>query len=154
MNKIEALTESFRTRLDSFMIGCDSLEEIDLWDKETYGEMDAYYLNEFISTILRLVAADNNISEDEVDYLNDYFGFEYSLEELQFTYDNCRDEISEAFTERLAEDYRRIQSANSDLAEEFKKLLLTICDVLAESDGAITDEERNELEMIVNAFND
>lgn len=153
MNKLDSLTDSFVNRLESFMIGCDSQEEIKAWNKEINGEMDAYYLNEFISTVLRLVAADKIINENEVEYINQCFGFDYSLEELQEIYDNCHEEISGSISDRLSDDYKRLQTINNKLAEEFKQLLILMCDVIVESDGVVNDSEKKELELIINAFN-
>lgn len=153
MNKLYTLTDSFRTRFDSFMIGCDSQEEANSWNKEEDGEMDAFYMNEFISTILRLIAADNIINVEEVEYINQYFGFEYSKAELQDIYENCREIISESFSDRLLDDFQRLQKLNKDMAEEFKELLILICDVIAESDGCVDDTEKRELELIKLTFN-
>jgi len=153
MDKLYTLTDSFRTRFDSFMIGCDSQEEINSWNKEENGEMDAFYMNEFISTILRLIAADKVINEEEVEYLNQYFGFDYSRTELQDIYENCREVLSEAFSDRLIDDFQRLQKVNKEMAEEFKELLILTCDVIAESDGCVSDEEKRELELIKLTFN-
>ena len=67
MKKIDTLTDTFKMRLDAFIIGCDSLEEIEKWDIDTYGDLDVYCLNEFISTILRLIMSDKEISPHRKD---------------------------------------------------------------------------------------
>lgn len=152
MNKLDTLTDAFKARLDSFMIGCDSQEEVSSWNKEEDGEMDAFYMNEFISTILRLVASDSIINEKEVEYINQNFGFDYSKAELQNTYENCREIISESFSDRLIDDFQRLQKLNEKMAEAFKELMILICDVIAESDGCVSDDEKKELEIIKRAF--
>ena len=82
MKKIDELTETFKSRLDAFTIGCDSIEEIELWNKEENGELDVFCLNEYLTTTLRLVAADGVISEQEAEYVNKNFGFSYTADEL------------------------------------------------------------------------
>ena len=145
MERIDALTEEFRSKYEKFLIACDSLEEIDEWNKEESGEMDVYYENELISVIIRLIAADGEISEDEADYLNKNFGFEYTIYELADIYECCRDEISEGFEERLRNGISFLRSVNEKLAQAYKELLKLICSIIMESDGVATDEELDEI---------
>ena len=148
MERIDALSEEFRTKYEKFIIACDSLEEIEAWDKEECGEMDVYYENELISVIIRLIAADGEITEDEVEYLNGNFGFEYSIYELADIYESCRDEISEGFEERLANGIGFLQNVNGKLADAYKELLRLICSIIMESDGVAADEELEEIDAI------
>ena len=76
MKRIDMLTEEFKTKYERFLIGCDALEDLNLWDKEEHGEMDVFYQNDLVSVILRLIVADGEISEKEAVYLNKNFGFE------------------------------------------------------------------------------
>lgn len=149
MKKIDTLIDVFKTRLDAFTIGCDSLEDIDKWDKDVYGELDAYCLNEFVSTILRLIMVDGEISEKEVEYVNRNFGFSYDAGSLREVYDNCQDEInSPSFYERIREDIELLRGVNSKLAEEFTELLTLICKIIAASDEILTEEEKIELQRV------
>lgn len=114
MKKIDTLTDTFKMRLDAFTIGCDSLEEIEKWDKDTYGDLDVYCLNEFVSTILRLIMSDKEISEKEVDYLNENFGFSYNVDSLRDVYENCEEVFNEAaFHERIGEDIELLSAVNT-----------------------------------------
>lgn len=153
MERIDTLTGSFKTRLERFTIGCDSVEEISTWNKEEYGELDVYCFNEFVSVILRLIVADGNIGGKEVEYLNKNFDFSYSEDELKDIYENCRLEINKSFEDRLAGDVALIQSLNEKLAEEFKALIKLICEIISESDGAVSTEEKDELRRIEDAMN-
>ena len=101
MDRLNALSESFKTKYERFLIGCDSIEELDQWDKEANGEMDVYYSNDIVSVIIRLIAADGSFSERETDYLNEFFGFDYTTEELKNIYDDCGEAIESLFDEDL-----------------------------------------------------
>ncbi len=148
MKKIDELTDSFKTRLDTFTIGCDSIEEIELWNKEESGELDVFCLNEFVSTILRLVAADGVINEKETEYVNKNFGFSYTADELRDIYENCQFVINDSFEERIREDIQLVSGVNAKLGEEFKELISLICGIIAESDSAISAEEQKEIDSI------
>lgn len=63
MKRIDMLTEEFNTKYERFLIGCDALEDLNLWDKEEHGEMDVFYQNDLVSVILRLIAADGEVNE-------------------------------------------------------------------------------------------
>ncbi|MCR5510974.1 MAG: hypothetical protein K6F54_08515 [Lachnospiraceae bacterium] len=143
--KIDLLTETFRARFDAFTNGCDSLEEIEAWDVEEYGDMDVYYLNEILSIILRLIVVDGKISSREVEYLNKNFGFEYSREELEEICAGTLSELYDSFEERIASDITLMGDVNVKLAEEFKELVELVCNIIAESDENIAEEEREEI---------
>ena len=152
MKNIDILTDSFIARLDAFSIGCDSLEEEETWDKETYGELDVFCINEFISVILRLIAADGDISEKETEYINKSFGFSYTEEELADIYENCRKELNNSFDERIREDIKLLCAVNSKLTEEFKALVRLICEIVANSDNIVSNGEKEELQTIMSAI--
>ena len=42
MKNVEMYIDSFKMKHESFLIGCDSIEEMGLWDKEALGEMDVF----------------------------------------------------------------------------------------------------------------
>ena len=93
MEQLKNYSESFKFKFEKFLTGCDSIEEMGLWNLEENGEMDAYYSADLTSVIIRLIAADGNVTQKEVDYLNDIFGFEYTVEELAAIYDDCAEAI-------------------------------------------------------------
>ena len=148
MKNIEAYTDSFKMKYEAFINGCDSIEEIDLWDKETLGEMDVFYTNDLTSIIIRLIAVDGNISQKEVDYLNKTFGFEYNLDELVEVYKNCIDNIDESFDENFENGISYMRKINSKLADAYKELLYMICDIIINSDDVVSSEEINEVKRL------
>jgi len=70
MKNVDMYIDSYKTKHEAFLIGCDSIEELGLWDKENLGEMDVFYSNDLTSIIIRLIATDGKITQKEVDYLN------------------------------------------------------------------------------------
>ena len=148
MNNLDMYTESFKLKLEKFLLGCDAIEELGLWDKEKNGEMDVFYQNDLVSIIIRLIATDGVISGREVDYLNKNFGFSYSIAELRDVYQNCREEIGHSFDEAFENGITLMRSINEKLADAYKELLGLICDIIIESDGVVTETEQEEVKRL------
>ena len=148
MKKIDAYSEEFKTKFEKFLIGCDAIEEMEDWDKETLGEMDVFYQTDLVSIILRLIAADGEISEKEVEYLNKNLGFTYSAGELRDIYRNCRDALDDSFDEQFVNGLNHMRSINEKLANAYRELLLLACNIIIESDDVVTSEEIAEAERL------
>lgn len=148
MGDIKNLTDEFKSKYERFLIGCDSVEEIDLWDRDEYGEMDVFYQNDLLSIILRLIAADGEITYDEVNCLNENFGFEYTTEELADIYEGCYDAIGVSFDEKFEDAVEMLNSVNAKLADAYRELVCLICDIIIESDNLITSEETEEAKRL------
>lgn len=148
MKDIDISVESFKLKYEDFFIGCDSLEEIGLWNKDTYGEMEAFYMNDLTGVIIRLIATDGKITEKEVDYFNKSFGFDYTLEELVAVYDNSNGSIEASFDENFENGISLMRKINSKLADAYKELLALCCDIIIKSDGIITDAEIEEVKRL------
>ena len=52
MKNVEMYIDSFKMKYELFLIGCDSIEEMGLWDKKALGEMDVFYSNDLTSVII------------------------------------------------------------------------------------------------------
>lgn len=141
MSNLEKYTQSFRMKYESFLTGCDAMEELGLWDKENLGEMEGYYVNDMVSVIIRLIATDGRITDKEVTYLNETFGFEYTVEELIAVYENCQEDLGRAFDENFENGIARMRRINEKLADAYKVLLALICQIIIESDGVIAAVE-------------
>ena len=148
MKAIELYVESFKTKYEAFLTGCDSIEELDLWDKEANGEMEAFYANDLAGVIIRLIAADGKITAREVDYLNETFGFEYTLEEMKEVYRASKDTIEENFDENFENGISYMRKINDKLADAYKELLALICRIIIESDGIVAEAEIAEVERL------
>lgn len=148
MKNIEQSVENFKFKHELFINGCDSIEEAHQWDVERLGDMDAFYTNDLASIIIRLVAVDGSISQKEVDYTNETFGFSYTLEELTEVYNSCIDDIDQSFDENFHNGISYMRKINSKLADAYKELLCLICDIIIESDGVVTPEEADEVRRL------
>lgn len=148
MKNVEMYIDSFKMKHESFLIGCDSIEEMGLWDKEALGEMDVFYSNDLTSVIIRLIATDGKITQKEVDFLNETFDFEYTLDELIDVYNSCKDDIGHAFDENFENGITYMRKINAKLADAYKELLSLICEIIIESDGVITESEISEVKRL------
>ncbi|MBE6761602.1 MAG: TerB family tellurite resistance protein [Ruminococcaceae bacterium] len=148
MSNLNTYIESFKMKYDSFIVGCDSVEELGLWDKENLGEMDAFYSNNMSSLILRVIAIDGKITQKEVEYLNKSFGFNYTLNELTQVYDICKEEILKSFEESFENSFSYLQEINPKLAEAYKELIVLICEIIIKSDDVVSPSEISEVECI------
>lgn len=140
--------DSFKMKYESFLTGCDSIEEMGLWDKEANGEMDVFYSNDLASVIIRLIAVDGVIAQKEVDYLNSTFGFDYTLAQLQEVYDNCKEDIGHAFDETFENGITLMRKINAKLADAYKELLSLICTIIMEGDGTVAAAEMEEVRRL------
>lgn len=148
MKKVDTYIESFKMKFESFLIGCDGVEELGQWDKEAYGEMDAFYSNDLASVIIRLIAADGVITQKEVVYLNETFDLDYTLDELTEVYDTCKDDIGHSFDEAFENGITHMRRINAKLADAYKELLCLICKIIIESDGIVADTELAEAKRL------
>ena len=148
MKNVEMYIDSFKMKHESFLIGCDSIEEMGLWDKEALGEMDVFYSNDLTSVIIRLIATDGKITQKEVDFLNETFDFEYTLDELIDVYNSCKDDIGHAFDENFENGITYMRRINAKLADAYKELLSLICEIIIESDGVIAESEIAEVKRL------
>jgi len=148
MKNVEMYIDSFKMKHELFLIGCDSIEEMGLWDKEALGEMDVFYSNDLTSVIIRLIATDGKITQKEVDFLNETFDFEYTLDELIAVYNSCKDDIGHAFDENFENGITYMRKINAKLADAYKELLSLICEIIIESDGVIAESEIAEVKRL------
>ncbi len=148
MKNVDMYVDSFKMKHEAFLIGCDSIEEMGLWDKDLLGEMDVFYSNDLTSVIIRLIATDGKVTQKEVDYLNETFDFEYTLEELVAVYNSCKDDIGHAFDENFENGITYMRKVNAKLADAYKDLLSLICEIIIESDGVVTESEIAEIKRL------
>lgn len=148
MSKLDRYTEGFRAKYERFTIGCEAIEEEGLWNCDEFGEMDVYYLNEFVTIILRLIVADGRIGNQEVDYLNLNFNFNYGVPELERIYQNCKDDINSDFGVHVANEIERLDVINAKLSCVYRELIELICDIIANSDDIISSGELEEMRII------
>lgn len=153
MGRLEIYSENFKLNYDKFMIGCDSQEELEGWNVAEDGEMDAYYSNVLVTVILKLIAADGVFTAKEVKYFNEVFNLDYSKEELESVYDNCKEVIEVEFKDEIEEAISKLEKVNDKLANAFKSLLGLVGEIIIASDGEAAASE-NELMDLVRKYMD
>lgn len=142
--------EQFRENAEAFLEACESLQERGLWDEEEYGNVQAYYVNDLVCIITRIIAADGEITERETAFLGDVFGFDYSVEELVEVYEICIDSIKDMFETGVNEAYQLLKDKDMDLADSYKELILLAGLVAMDSDNMIMSSaaEREEVRKL------
>lgn len=141
MEKIKNLAEGFKLKYEKFIHGCDSVEEIKKWNKEENGEMEAYFSNELVSVATVLIAADGRFSCVEVEFLNELFDFDYTSDELSEIYEDYCESIEEIFDDGVENGISMLNNINYKLAESYKDLLSTLCEIIIKSDDVVENAE-------------
>ena len=152
MSSAKEYIDDFKANYEQFMLSCDAVEEEGKWPKDELGEMNAYFMNDFACVIIRLVAADGKIDEEELAFLNDALGFDYKAEELEELYKNDGDRIDAYFETELDDSLAMIKGINEKLAESFKNLLVMVGKIVVESDGVVTEEEKGAAQKLIEAL--
>ena len=140
--------EGFKLNYEKFLTACDAQELEGKWDVEDKGEMDAWFANDLICAVVRLIAADGKVSMEEVKYLNKSLGFSYTADELQEVYRACEDRIEYMFEREIPRSIEQLSRLEPGLAELYRNMMLQICDLIIVSDGMIADEERQAAEQL------
>ena len=134
MSEAECL-KIFSNHYEMFISSCDAAEAKGLWDKYEYGEMEAYFANVFVTVIIRLAAANGEITEAETEMLNEMLGSEYTEDELKTIYDDAGDMMDDLYGNYLKEDIELLKKTAPGLDEHFCRLLVEACDLLSNADG-------------------
>lgn len=134
MTNIPKLCEKFKANYEFFLTGCDSMRRSGAWDRDENGDMDTYYSEDLVSVIIRLVAADGDVTEDEAAFMEDSFGMEYTPEELSDFYEACAYELDEENDAIFADTLATLNTLNPRLAEAYKFLVSTACEIILDSD--------------------
>ncbi len=152
MSRLQELSNAFKFQYEKFLHGCDALEEKDEWDVAADGEMEAYYFNDLICIIIKLISADGDFSPAEAKYINDMFGFTYSPEGLKELYETNKNDINTLIDEEIPAGYAKMKSINAGLANLYRDLILQACEIIVESDGIIHIAENKQINRIRACF--
>ena len=88
-----------------------------------------------VSVIKRLA------NEAESDNINKLLGLDYSADDLQEIYNECEANINEIAQAGVEEGLELLKSINIKLAEHYKELLVLACEIIANSDCFVANEE-------------
>ena len=143
MGKLQDLTEGFQLQYEKFLHGCDAVEMDGNWDVYESGDMETYYFNDMLCLILHLTSVDGEFSDTEADFVNAMFGSEYTAKELADIYQSEKKDIQNMVQVEIPADYRRLKTINEGLADHFKEMLFSICEIISESDGIVKNAEQD-----------
>ena len=152
MSNAKEYIDDFKANYDQFMMSCDAIEEEGKWPLDELGEMNSYFMNDFACVIIKLVAADGKIDEEELAFLNDALGFEYKAEELEELYKNDGDRIDAYFETELDDSLAVIRGINEKMAESYKNLLVMVGNIVIQSDNNVTEEEKAAAQKLIEAL--
>lgn len=152
MSNAKEYIDDFKANYDQFMMSCDAIEEEGKWPLDELGEMNAYFMNDFACVIIKLVAADGKIDDEELAFLNDALGFEYKAEELEELYKNDGDRIDAYFETELDDSLAVIRGINEKMAESYKNLLVMVGNIVIQSDNNVTEEEKAAAQKLIEAL--
>ena len=150
-NGMERKSDGFRVLYDQFVNSCDAAEEAGKWDKEEYGEMEGYFFNTLMGILMNVVNADGNIGEREAEALNENFGFSYTVDELIELYGYCGKDLEANYAENTRAAMELLCGIDEGLAERFRELVLTICEIVAESEDGVLESEEDFLDSLTDA---
>jgi len=153
MKLLDSLAEGYKLKLEMLINSCDTMEEAAMWDKEEFGEMDAYLVNELMSVVLPFVAVDEKVTEEETKYVNKIFGTEYSVRDLK---DICIDTVQTAevtIRERIPETSQMLKKMNADLEAEYREMYVSVCELIEVSDSELLIEEAALLKLLKETVN-
>lgn len=139
--------KNFKFEWERFLNGFDSLEEIGKWDVDKYGEMDTFCENILVCILVKAIVADRDVTQVEVDAINDMFGFGLDLNTVSQMLNIMNSEKNDILDDPKA-TFDLIKTANEKIYNEFKELVYAACQIVIESDGVVTSVETEKL----NAF--
>lgn len=148
MAEIDELSTQFQQKFDQFLLDCNVMEQDGRWDTEELGEVEAFYTNDLMSVILRLIASDGTFTEKEVAYFDRDFGFQYTPDELSAIYESCSKDIENAFRSNFEDGLARLRELDPSLAASYGELVNLICKIISESDGVVASDELEEINAL------
>ena len=146
MSQLDMSAETFQTKFEQFLIGCEDAEQGSIWNRDEYGEMQDYYAGLLVSMILRIVTSEGWISDEEIEYLNLVFGFSYDSGELEQVFEGCRDMVTSSdFETELRESALLLHQISTERYHEFHELVALIGEIFANSEDFISESQKNEM---------
>ena len=145
----EELFKEFRSKHTDFLYQCDITEKDGAWDKEEYGEMEAYFGSNLLVVAMRLAMADSKVTEEEIEYFNELFGYGYTPEELQNVYESSQEEIELVCEENVKSRYEMLKTIDADMAFQYIDLVHSICKIIPESNEVFSQVEVDLAEKLI-----
>ena len=153
METLKESVDAFNSLYEAFVEECDALENEGKWNVEHYGDMETWFYNDFLCAIIHMIAADGQIKQPEVDYLNELLGntslgFTYTYPELRTLMAEQKERIDALFENEMSKEYKLLQAMDEQAANDYLDLMVLLCGIISKSDGDIDDAERAEAENL------
>ena len=153
MDTLKESVDAFNSLYEAFVEECDVLENDGKWNVEHYGDMETWFYNDFLCAIIHMIAADGQIKQPEVDYLNELLGntslgFTYTYPELRTLMAEQKERIDALFENEISKEYKLLQAIDEQAANDYLDLMVLLCGIISKSDGDIDDAERAEAENL------
>ena len=153
MDTLKESVDAFNSLYEAFVEECDVLEKDGKWNVEHYGDMETWFYNDFLCAIIHMIAADGQIKQPEVDYLNELLGntslgFTYTYPELRTLMAEQKERIDALFENEISKEYKLLQAMDEQAANDYLDLMVLLCGIISKSDGDIDDAERAEAENL------
>ena len=157
MDTLKESVDAFNSLYEAFVEECDVLENDGKWNVEHYGDMETWFYNDFLCAIIHMIAADGQIKQPEVDYLNELLGntslgFTYTYPELRTLMAEQKERIDALFENEISKEYKLLQAMDEQAANDYLDLMVLLCGIISKSDGDIDDAERAEAENLFYAL--
>lgn len=153
MDTLKESVDAFNSLYEAFVEECDVLENDGKWNVEHYGDMETWFYNDFLCAIIHMIAADGQIKQPEIDYLNELLGdtslgFSYTYPELRTLMAEQKERIDALFENEISKEYKLLQAMDEQAANDYLDLMVLLCGIISKSDGDIDDAERAEAENL------
>ena len=153
METLKESVDAFNSLYEAFVEECDALENEGKWNVEHYGDMETWFYNDFLCAIIHMIAADGQIKQPEIDYLNELLGntslgFTYTYPELRTLMAEQKERIDALFENEISKEYKLLQAMDEQAANDYLDLMVLLCGIISKSDGDIDDAERAEAENL------
>lgn len=153
MDTLKENVDAFNSLYEAFVEECDVLENDGKWNVEHYGDMETWFYNDFLCAIIHMIAADGQIKQPEIDYLNELLGdtslgFSYTYPELRTLMAEQKERIDALFENEISKEYKLLQAMDEQAANDYLDLMVLLCGIISKSDGDIDDAERAEAENL------
>ena len=153
METLKESVDAFNSLYEAFVEECNVLENDGKWNVEHYGDMETWFYNDFLCAIIHMIAADGQIKQPEIDYLNELLGntslgFTYTYPELRTLMAEQKERIDALFENEISKEYKLLQAMDEQAANDYLDLMVLLCGIISKSDGDIDDAERAEAENL------
>ena len=153
MDTLKESVDAFNSLYEAFVEECNVLENDGKWNVEHYGDMETWFYNDFLCAIIHMIAADGQIKQPEIDYLNELLGntslgFTYTYPELRTLMAEQKERIDALFENEISKEYKLLQAMDEQAANDYLDLMVLLCGIISKSDGDIDDAERAEAENL------